>query len=126
MASVDILSHCATILPVVDMEKSLHFYNHLLGFEITFKWQDPVEYAVLKRASIQLHLTLGSEEEPPQPRPVLYIFTHDIDALYNDLLLKNVKIHSPSEKQDYGMRDFDIVDPDGHRITFGQDATDAI
>ncbi len=49
----------------------------------------------------------------------MYIFVHDIDGLYGEFINRNVKIGCEIGDRDYDMRNFDIIDPDGHRITFG-------
>ncbi len=115
-------SHFATLLPVQDIEKSIKFYQEKLGFEVTFTWKNPVEYAVLKGGDqVAIHLT--KREDKLQPSPVhtaLYIFVHDVDDLYTDLNQRGVEILTPLGDRDYYMRDFDIKDPDGYILCFGK------
>jgi predicted enzyme related to lactoylglutathione lyase len=113
-------SHAAQVLMVADMDRSLHFYENLLDFEVTFLWQSPPTYAVLKaNESINIHLS-KAEDQALENKPTLYIFVTEIDALYEELIANGVSIHSSIGNRDYQMRDFDIIDPDGYRITFGQ------
>lgn len=51
---------------------------------------------------------------------MLYIFCHDVDAMYDELKKNGIEQLSEPEDQDYGMRDFEVVDPWGNRITFGK------
>ncbi len=114
------LSHSATIFPVSDMERSLVFYRDQLGFEVTFAWEDPVSYAVLKRDDISIHLSLSDGTVTTSGHTALYIFPYDVDAVYSELKAKGVSFLTDIGDRDYGMRDFDIKDPDGHILSFGK------
>ena len=115
------LDHAATILMVKDLQKSIHFYHELLDFSIEFLWEAPPSYAVLKaNEKIHIHLSKLDKALTLPIRPVLYIFSNEIDKLYSSFLDRGVNIHQPIGDRDYQMRDFDIVDPDGHLLTFGQ------
>lgn len=50
----ELFSHFACVPPVHDVQKSLNFYHDKLGFEITFKWNDPVDHAVLKGGEVNV------------------------------------------------------------------------
>ena len=52
----------------------------------------------------------------------LCIFVQDVDATHAELATTGANIAKPPQTYDYGMRDFDIHDPDGNRITFGMEA----
>ncbi len=118
--STENFSHSATIFPVKDIASSLEFYTRKLGFENTFTWEDPPSYAVLKRGIVSIHLSAHPNRKfDPDQRCLMYIFVHDIEKIYNDCRENGVQIHSPLGDRDYQMRDFDILDPDGHLITFG-------
>ena len=121
MTKKELFSHAATILPCTDMEKCAKFYSEKLGFEITFQWGEPIDYIVLKRGEgVSIHLTKRSDQQTPSTSHVaLYIFTHDVDALYEEYQKKDVSIHTPIETKEYGMRDFDVMDPEGHILAFG-------
>ena len=43
-----------------------------------------------------------------------------IDLLYQKCLEKAVPVHHPIGNRDYQMRDFDVIDPDGHIIEVGE------
>lgn len=116
------LSHSATILPVSDVLASIDFYEKKLGFDVTFKWQEPPTYAVVKSGDIGIHLSLRSEKyQVNQEHVHIIIFAHDVDAAYKQCLESGVKIHAEIGDRDYGMRDFDITDPDGFIISFSQE-----
>lgn len=115
------LDHAASILMVKDLQQSIHYYHDLLGFSVEFLWEDPPSYAVLKvNEKIQIHLSKLDKALTLPIRPVLYIYSTDVDKLYKSFKEKGIEIHHPIGDRDYQMRDFDVVDPDGHLLTFGQ------
>ena len=116
----ELVSHAATVLSVSDMKQSLEFYTKVLGFELTFGWNEPVDYAVLKRGDVSIHLTSGVESGQISKNPVLYIFVYDVDLLFDEIVAKGGEVKNDPGDREYGMRDFDIEDPDGYMITFGK------
>ncbi|MEM7369419.1 MAG: VOC family protein [Bacteroidota bacterium] len=117
----ELFSHAASILPVADLDTSMNFYRDKLGFEITFTWEDPPSYAVLKRGEgVSIHLVRREDQLSPSDRHTrLYIFVYDVDALYKELRDNGLQIPDSLFDTDYGMREFEIHDPDGYRICFG-------
>ena len=116
----DQFSHFACVLPVTTVTQSLEFYREKLGFSVEFKWNDPVDYAVIRRGeSVSIHLTKSEKTIPRTDQPKMYIFLHSVDEVYKEYKAKSVEFHTPIGDREYGMRDFDILDPDGHMITFG-------
>lgn len=43
----------------------------------------------------------------------------DVDAVYAELKARGANAPKPPETWPYGMRDFDVFDPDGNQITYG-------
>lgn len=81
---------------------------------------DPPEYVVLKGGEgVSLHLSLEKGKLPSQMSNY-YIFVHDVEALYAHYVSLNLDIHREIGSQEYKMKDFDILDPDGNRLVFGQ------
>ncbi|MEM9936939.1 MAG: VOC family protein [Bacteroidota bacterium] len=116
----ELFSHAATVISVKEVETSLSFYRDKLGFEITFTWEEPVSYAILKRGEVSIHLTSSLTPPVQGDHTALYVFVYDVEALYKDYLAREVPIDTHLDTRDYGMMDFDILDPDGYRICFGQ------
>ena len=114
-------SHSATIIPVKDMATMSKFYTLKLGFKITFEWEDPPSYVVLKRGNVSIHLShrrddlIISGDHCP-----IYIFVHDIHQMVQECKDQGIQVISELEDRDYHMKDFDIRDPEGFRITFGK------
>lgn len=126
MKQTDLFSHASPIFSVNHMKNSLAFYKDQLGFELSFAWEEPATYAVIRRGEgVSIHLSQRDRPiEVPQNssdgHPALYIFVHDVDAVYQEWKQKGVQIPEAPANQDYGMRDFDLSDPDGNRLTIGK------
>ncbi len=117
----ELFSHAATVLAVKDVETSLAFYRDQLGFEATFTWEEPASYAVLKRGEgVSIHLTSSPNPPSQGDHTAMYIFVYDVEALYQEYVGRGVDMDTPLGERDYGMKDFDLLDPDGYRICFGQ------
>lgn len=113
-------SHAATVFHVKDPQSSARYYRDNLGFEITFEWGDPVDYVVTNREErVSIHFSRLADDDTRPFQASMYIFVHDVDALYEEFRDKSVAIHNVIGTRDYGMRDFDIRDPDGNMLCFG-------
>lgn len=114
-------SHAATIFPVKDIQRSIDFYTQQLKFDLTFTWEDPITYAVLKKGGVSIHLTKRADDlYPSKKHTALYIFVHNLQEVYEQCLKEQVPILNPLGARDYQMKDFDIQDPEGYIITFGK------
>lgn len=116
------LSHFAPVFQVNDINKTLEWYKDKLGFSVQFTWEDPITYAIARRDSITIHFTLHENLQiPPKAPTSLYIFVYDVELLFHEFEEKGITEGDLSDA-DYGMRDFDITDLNGYRLTFGQNA----
>lgn len=117
-----LFSHSSPIFPVEDPLKTAEYYRDILGFDINFKWDDPPTYIVLNREdAVGIHLVKRDDNyTPSKEHPALYIFVHDIDALYEEYQKSGANITNQIATRDYGMRDFDVTDPNGFILAFGQ------
>ena len=115
-----LLSHASAVFPVEDPLSTAQYYQDILGFEITFQWEDPPSYVVIKRDdAVGIHFTKKEGDFKPSDTHVsLAIFVHDVDALYEEYQKSGANITSPIGDRDYGMRDFDVTDPNGFILSF--------
>lgn len=104
-------------LPVSDMEVALAFYCDQLGFQIGWKWGNPATHVNVCRDSVSLDLILT----PPGRRgpAMAYIQLSGVDSYFAELKEREVPADEP-ENRPYGMRDFEVVDPNGNRLAFGE------
>ena len=99
---------------VSDLERSIAFYTQKLGFAIDFRYED--FYAGLTKDGCSIHLK-SSDSKPPVSNngddlDILFSVA-GIDDIFQALLEKDVKIHTPLRDMPYG-KEFYIEDPDGH------------
>ena len=115
-----LFSHASPIFPVSDVLKTAEYYRDVLGFSIDFMWEDPPSYVVLHRDEVGIHLS--QSEKPPQVQtaPVLYLFVHDVDAVYAEFERKGARIVEPLNDTDYQMREFMIEDLNGVKFMVGK------
>ena len=91
----------------------------MLGFQVTFEYGSPLSYACLCRDEVALHLLAASATKRLPGQGGLCVFVRDVDRLYIELSSRGARLINQPEDRDYGMRDFDVVDADGNRVTFG-------
>ncbi|MEM1316297.1 MAG: VOC family protein [Pseudomonadota bacterium] len=108
------------VLQVGDVAASEAFYARL-GFASHGMWGDPPAFCIVQRGEVTLALDQGGEGPVPVNQWwAAYIYVDDAEALRAEFLAEGLaptEMHRPTE---YGCIDFDMVDPDGHRIAFGQ------
>jgi lactoylglutathione lyase len=117
-------------LLVANVERSLAFYEGVLGFArgFTVPDQSPFVFASVTGGPVEIFFNdaAGAIKEYPAfgGKPIgatgtMYIEVEGVDALH-DRLKPTVPIVMPLLTQFYGMREFAIEDPDGYVITFAE------
>jgi uncharacterized glyoxalase superfamily protein PhnB len=136
------VSNLTPMLNVSDVERSVEFYRRAAGFELG---SDPEKLREWRWA----HLVCGTAElmlsESGGPHPALrdgdpmassepeclgwttifYLNTDNVVANREHCIAEGFSV---SELRDsfYGMREFQVRDPDGHVLWFGQDLQESI
>ena len=114
----------ATVFVVADIAKSTAHYRDALGFAVTFEYGTPTSYVCLCRDEVALHLLSASRTSRLPGNGAICVFVRDVDAVHAELVVRGASILKPPQNYDYGMRDFDVVDPDGNQLTFGTGSED--
>jgi catechol 2,3-dioxygenase-like lactoylglutathione lyase family enzyme len=108
-------------VPVLDVEAALIFYCKRLGFELGWRWGAPLTHANVCRDAIGLDLIrVPADRGGPA---MVYIQVCAIDAYYAELGARGVRVGDLGDRE-YGMRDFEVIDPDGNRLAFGEPIPD--
>ena len=113
-----------TVLQVSDLQRSLDFYCGTLGFVSHGNWGEPPCFAIVQRGAVTFALDETREAGASVPRNQYWaacLYVTGADRLLTDFREAGVPIEREPEETPYGMRDFDIRDPDGHIIAFGED-----
>jgi catechol 2,3-dioxygenase-like lactoylglutathione lyase family enzyme len=110
------------VLGCTDVEQSLHFYQQALQFIVLNKrvGDEGLEWVHLQSGDTMIMLEKNSEANTQQTstRNRLYLYTDDVSSMRHFLKAKGYDV-SPILKTAY-MEEFDLLDPDGQRLTIGQ------
>ncbi|MCS7033955.1 MAG: VOC family protein, partial [Phycisphaerae bacterium] len=109
------------VLAVCDLNASVRFYVDKLDFVEELRVEG---WSFLRRGACRLRLGHCPDAQPISEVPdhswFAYLHVHDAEGLYRDCLIKQVEIWHPLLVKPWGMREFGIVTPDGHKIVFGE------
>jgi catechol 2,3-dioxygenase-like lactoylglutathione lyase family enzyme len=111
------LIEATATLRASDVAALAEWYRDKLGFAITMSWGEPVEYARVQRDAVELAMGRLGEKFGPAS---VYAIVAGVDALYAEFVARGVTIGREIANAPYRMRDFDLLDPEGNRICFGE------
>jgi catechol 2,3-dioxygenase-like lactoylglutathione lyase family enzyme len=115
------------VLAVRDLAISTRYYVDVLGFAL-----DPIDaagWSFLSRDGIRL--MVGECPEEPAARELgdhsyfAYWNVEGVDALYREFAARGALLLSPPTDKPWGLREFGLTTPDGHRITCGEEIENA-
>jgi catechol 2,3-dioxygenase-like lactoylglutathione lyase family enzyme len=130
MAKTEI-SGIAPFFIVRDVPKALAFYRDRLGFDITFQGpsDDDIFFGIVQRGAAMIMMKeIGVDPVPNYTRDIkkgiarwdAYLHVPDPDALAEEFSSRNVKLFTPLQNNDDGLRGFEIKDADGYLLYFGR------
>ncbi|GCE51405.1 putative glyoxalase superfamily protein PhnB [Thermosporothrix hazakensis] len=107
------------MMAVTDMAKAKTFYAEQLGFEVTTDYgQGEQHWVTLAFPGGGASLTLSTLHGNMRPGTMrLYLATSDVEATYNELKAKGVKVNDVKDDlygPGSGVKWFDLRDPDGN------------
>ena len=115
-----------------DVQDSIAFYTENLGFSVSDRMDTVGKsgWASIRNGSVQL--MLASPDYIPQPQKsegrysqaMYYFYPEDVQSLHADLQQRGLSV-SELTARFYGMTEFEMLDPSGHVLVFGQE-TDEI
>ena len=111
-------------VPCSSLDHQIAFFRDMLGFTLGFQAEN---YAFMRRDDIAVRLVevdATVDLSLPERQGSFYIDVHDIDALYESLkpqlqALPEGRVRPPFN-QDYGQREFHVIDEDCTLIFFGE------
>lgn len=109
------------VLAVRDLAVSTSYYIDVLGFS-----RDPIDaegWSFLTRDSFRVMLGECPDETPAGELGNHSYFAYwnvdDVDALYEEFATRGALVTSRPTDKPWGLREFALRTPDGHRITCG-------
>lgn len=112
------------VLAVTDLEASVGFYREKLGFVEDLRIDG---WAFLSRGACKLRLGHCPDAVPMSKTPdhswFAYLRVRDCAGLYAEVVARGVEVWHRLADKPWGMREFAVVTPDGHRIVFGEQVT---
>ncbi len=121
---VQIQASCPHFL-VRDVLAAGKYYEEKLGFTVPEYWGDPPAFAMPHRDSF---IVMLNQVDRLEPRPNgnddvwdAYFWCAGVDELHEELRNAGADIvHSPVNREAYGMRECGVRDLDGHMLVFAE------
>lgn len=113
--------HTRHVLAVKNLAAAAEYFKSKLGFDLDFTapgWE------FLSFGDFKVMLGECSDEMTAEATGNHSWFAHclveNVDEIYAEFNERGAVILSPIANKPWGIRDFTVVTPDGHRIVFGQ------
>ena len=121
MSSERKVIHTRHVLAVKDLKAEAAYYIDKLGFERDFTapgW----EFLSFGKFKLMLGECADemSAEETGNHSWFAHTLVENVDEIYQEFIDRGAKILSPIANKPWGIRDFTVVTPEGHRVVFGQ------
>jgi uncharacterized glyoxalase superfamily protein PhnB len=118
-ADAPVFEAAVPILSVEDLPAALDFYQRVLGFQTGWTWGEPTYLASICRDHVELNIGARGKAGPPGTSKA-YIQMRGIDTYYEQVRAAGATIPVPLAARVYGMKDFNVRDPSGNEISFGE------
>ena len=118
---------CLDAVPVLraaDYPRSRDFYTKVLGYSIIEEGGEPPRFGIFRREGSLIYVDawLGGPASE-QKGWNIYVHVTDLEGLLEEFRTAGAEITRQIEVTAYGMREFELKDPDGNTICFGIDAS---
>lgn len=111
------------VLRCADYPRAREHYTRVLGFKVTEEGGEPPRFGILERERAVLYLdSWHGGPAPDRSGWDVYFHIDDLDSLFDAYREAGAEIVRTIETTVYGMREFEVLDPDGNRLCFGEDA----
>lgn len=111
------------LLFVSDFDAGLNYYTEKVGFRLVWSYDENPDcpYGSIVRGGTDFHLTVcACDDKAHIGKLDARIETREIDDLFAELQAAGVIINSEPVDQPWGLREFEMSDPDGNKLTFFQ------
>lgn len=112
-----------SVLAVRDLDLSTRYYMDVLGFKRDFG-DGSDGWSFLSRDGFKVMLGHCADETPAgelgNHSYFAYVLVEGVDQLYKEISGRDADIMSALASKPWGLREFGVRTPDGHRIVFGE------
>lgn len=116
------------MLMCADVQASVRFYRDVLGFKVVDRMDDvgATGFASLRNGAAQImlasptYIPRAPGVEGRYTQAAYYFYVEDADALRESVIGAGWSATACVDRF-YGLREFEVVDPEGHVLLFGQD-----
>ena len=112
-----------SVLAVRDLNESTRFYIEVLGFHRDFG-DGSGGWSFLSRDAFSVMLGECPDAKPASELGdhsyVAYLSVEDVDRFHDEVRTRGADVMFGPTTQPWGLREFGIRTPDGHRIRFGE------
>ena len=105
-----------------DIEITADFFENQLGFEIVAKYVDH-QFLIVKKGAAEIHFWTAETSQAARSvasASSVYIRVKNVAALFDEYKMADIKFRYPLEAKPWGMNEFQIDDPFGNAIKFGE------
>lgn len=109
-------------LPSGDIEKTAHFFQTKLSFDIAAKFPE-YKHLIVRRGAAEIHFWQADTEEEAKTigsQSSCYIRVENIRPLFEELKRSGAPFQYELTEQPWGMLEMQIDDPYGNAIRFGE------
>ncbi len=110
---------CRANLEVADAVPTIAFFNDVLGWTTHTTMGDPVWFAIIGSHGASLAIVGAEHPAVPTSNASCYLEVDDVVAAHRACLDAGSS-PSPPETHPWGLTDFTVVEPGGHRLAIGQ------
>ncbi len=108
-------------LRMTDWERSRRFYVDGLGFRVDWEHRFEPGFPVFTQVTRDgLSLFLTEHTGDCQPGGAAYLIVDDVDALFREVIARNVRVAEPPRDSPWKTREMLVIDPDGNRLRFAR------
>ena len=98
------------------LEESRAFYTEFLGFEVAMDLGWIVTLASPSNATAQISLVRGTRSRAGRGGMSVSLEVADVDAIHADAVSRGIRVEYPLTDEPWGVRRFQVNDPNGVRI----------
>ncbi len=117
-------NHTASILKAENILELVNFYKEVLGFTTDYLSGDPINYAVVARDNVFVHISNGKTLPYLSSSGYIFIIVEGIKEIYKNALKSKVEVISQLEKRNHGqdvlLDEFTMRDIEGNILRIGE------